>query len=90
MASIVNEVCVDKDRLPAERKRRQITSAKRKSYGAKLMELTEKIANVPDLTSAPPAEWDSERKADYCEWSREVVDQLRGKNSRLEAAFHKS
>jgi guanosine-3',5'-bis(diphosphate) 3'-pyrophosphohydrolase len=90
VASIVNEVTDNKDLLPAERKRRQITSAKLKSYGAKLVNLADKIANVRDITSAPPADWGCGRKANYCEWSKEVIDQLRGTNRRLEVAFDKS
>ena len=87
VASMVAEVTDDKKLLPAVRKRLQVTNAKGKSFGAKLVKLADKTANVRDLTSAPPADWDEERKAKYFEWAKEVVDELRGTNDRLEAAF---
>jgi (p)ppGpp synthase/HD superfamily hydrolase len=76
----------DKDLPPGERKRRQIASAKGKSFGAKLIKLADKIANLRDLTSAPPADWDDERNARYREWSKQVIDQIRGTNEALESA----
>jgi (p)ppGpp synthase/HD superfamily hydrolase len=86
VASIVAEVTDDKDLPPGERKRRQIASAKGKSFGAKLIKLADKIANLRDLTSAPPADWDDERNARYREWSKQVIDQIRGTNEALESA----
>ena len=87
VAGIVAEVTDDKNLAPETRKQLQVTNAKGKSFGAKLVKLADKTANVRDLTSAPPADWAEERKAKYFEWAKEVVDELRGTNGRLEAAF---
>ena len=37
--------------------------------------------------TAPPADWSDQRKAEYFDWARAVVDGLRGVNASLEAAF---
>ena len=87
VAGIVAEVTDDKTLPKDERKRLQIAKSASKSTGAKLVKLADKIANLRDLTSAPPAEWSADRKMAYFEWAKEVVEGLRGVNPALEAAF---
>lgn len=87
VASMVAEVTDNKSLAPEERKRLQIAKSASKSRGAKLVKLADKIANLRDLTSAPPADWSNERKTKYFEWAKEVVHGLRGTNASLEAAF---
>ncbi|MCC5610756.1 hypothetical protein LC612_29425 [Nostoc sp. CHAB 5834] len=77
----------DKSLDKAERKRLQIVKSASKSSGAKLVKLADKISNLRDLTSSPPADWSDERKSEYFKWAKEVVNGLRGTNSHLEAAF---
>lgn len=87
VASIVAEVTDDKSLPKDERKRLQVLKSASKSLGAKLVKLADKIANLRDLASAPPADWSEERRIHYFEWARAVVEGLRGTNTSLEAAF---
>jgi guanosine-3',5'-bis(diphosphate) 3'-pyrophosphohydrolase len=87
IAGMVAEV-TDDTRLPkAERKRLQIEHAAGISPGAKLVKLADKICNLRDVAERPPAKWDLERRREYFEWAKRVIDGLRGVHPRLEAAF---
>ena len=87
VASIVAEVTDDKSLPKAERKRLQIEHAASISERARLVKLADKICNLRDLTSSPPADWTLARKQEYFDWAERVVDQLRGTHARLEALF---
>lgn len=87
ITSIVLEV-TDDTRLPkADRKRLQVETAHALSEHAKLVKLADKICNVFDMVAAPPAQWAPERKREYVEWAKHVVDGLRGAHPALEAIF---
>jgi GTP diphosphokinase / guanosine-3',5'-bis(diphosphate) 3'-diphosphatase len=87
IADIVQEVSDDKD-LPKEvRKQLQIEHAASISREAKLVKLGDKICNIQDITTHPPAGWPLERKQDYLTWAEQVVAGLRGTNPALEAEF---
>ena len=86
VAAVVAEVTDDK-RLPkAQRKRRQVEHAAHASDRAKLVKLADKIGNLRDLATTPP-DWPDQRRREYFDWAKEVVDQLRGVSPRLEAVF---
>lgn len=87
VASIVAEVTDDKSLPKEERKRLQVVKSASKSQGAKLVKLADKTANLRDLVATPPADWSVERRTQYFEWAREVVEGLRGCNAALEASF---
>lgn len=87
VASIVAEVTDDKSLPKEERKRLQVVKSATKSHGAKLVKLADKTANLRDLVATPPANWSEERRAQYFDWAREVVEGLRGCNAALEASF---
>lgn len=87
VASIVAEVTDDKSLTPEERKQLQIVKASSNSRGAKLVKLADKIANLRDLSATPPADWSLERRTEYFQWAKQVVQGLRGTNASLEAAF---
>jgi guanosine-3',5'-bis(diphosphate) 3'-pyrophosphohydrolase len=87
IARIVAEVTDDK-RLPkAERKRLQVEHAPHISQEAKLVKLADKLANLRDVAERPPAGWDLQRRREYFDWARQVIDGLRGAHPRLEQAF---
>jgi len=87
IAVIVNE-CTDNKKLnKLERKQAQIDHAAHISHKAKLVKLADKIANVSDIDGAPPAGWSLERKREYFDWAKRVVDQMRGVHPKLEARF---
>lgn len=84
---IVLEVTDDKNLPKTVRKRLQIRHASRISRRAKLVKLADKICNLRDITTSPPAKWSEMRKRKYFSWAKKVVDRLRGTNARLERAF---
>jgi GTP diphosphokinase / guanosine-3',5'-bis(diphosphate) 3'-diphosphatase len=86
-AAVVMEVTDDKALDKDERKRRQIEHAAEISKRAQLVKLADKICNLRDMVSSPPANWPIERRREYFEWARAVVDQLRTASPRLAAVF---
>lgn len=87
VAGYVLEVTDDKDLPKARRKQLQIEHAPHLSPGAKLIKLGDKISNITDVSSNPPADWDVERRREYIEWGIAVVAGLRGVNEPLENYF---
>ena len=87
IAAMVEEVTDDQKLPKAERKRLQIVHAAALSPGAKLVKLADKICNLRDVAERPPAKWDLQRRQEYFEWARRVIDGLRGTHPKLEAAF---
>jgi GTP diphosphokinase / guanosine-3',5'-bis(diphosphate) 3'-diphosphatase len=87
VAHIVEEVTDDKRLKKAERKRQQIIHASSISAQAKLVKLADKICNLRDMNAAPPADWTLDRKREYFDWAKQVVDQMRGAHAKLEALF---
>ncbi len=87
IAGIVVEVTDDKSLPKEERKRLQIEHASAISHGAKLVKLADKICNLRDVADRPPAQWGLERRQEYFEWAKRVIDGLRGAHPGLEAAF---
>ena len=90
IAKIVMEVTDDKRIDKAARKLAQIEHAGSISGRAKLVKLADKISNVRDIAFSPPASWSIDRKREYFDWAKAVVDQLRGINPTLEAAFDRA
>jgi guanosine-3',5'-bis(diphosphate) 3'-pyrophosphohydrolase len=87
VADVVLEVTDDKSLPKAERKQLQIDHAPQLSRAAKLVKLADKIANLRDVSDHPPAKWPLERKREYFDWAKQVVDGMRGTHPGLEAAF---
>lgn len=85
--NIVMEVTDDKSLPSSERKRLQIENAASLSHEAKLVKLADKISNLQDILTRPPVKWSLERKREYFDWARSVIDQLRGTNVNLEKLF---
>jgi GTP diphosphokinase / guanosine-3',5'-bis(diphosphate) 3'-diphosphatase len=87
IATIVVDVTDDKS-LPKEtRKTLQVKHAPSLSREAKLVKLADKICNVRDVSTTPPAEWSLGRRQEYFDWAKQVVDGLRGVNRTLEGRF---
>lgn len=87
IADVVLEVTDTKWIRKAVRKRLQVARAARSSDQAKLVKLADKICNVRDIAAHPPAGWALERKRQYFDWAKEVVDQIRGTHADLEQRF---
>ena len=88
VAGIVGEVTDDDKRLPKERRKElQIEHAAHISKSAKLVKLADKICNLRDILASPPKDWSIERKRQYFDWAKKVIDQVRGANPKLERRF---
>ncbi len=87
ITKIVQEVSDDK-RLPKQRRKElQVLHAAHISKSAKLVKLADKIANLSDIVTSAPADWSLERKREYFDWAKRVIDQVRGTNEKLECQF---
>ena len=84
---LVEQVTDDKSLPKADRKRAQVEHAAHVDPKAKLVKLADKICNLRDVAVSPPVGWSVERRREYFDWSRSVIDQLRGVDARLEAIF---
>jgi GTP diphosphokinase / guanosine-3',5'-bis(diphosphate) 3'-diphosphatase len=87
ITGMVVEVTDDESLPKAEKKRLQIEHAPGLSPGAKLVKLADKICNLRDVADRPPAKWELQRRQEYFEWAKRVIDGLRGVHPGLEAAF---
>ena len=87
ITSIVLEVTDDKSLEKSVRKQKQVEHAASISHEAKLVKLADKIANVTDIINTPPVDWSKDRKKDYFDWAKAVVDNLRGSHQGLEKDF---
>ncbi len=88
--SLTLEVTDDKTLEKKERKRLQVETASQKSMNARKLEIADKIMNLRDITSNPPAGWELQRISDYFDWAEAVVAGLRGVNKKLEDMFDDS
>ena len=87
VAQIVAEVTDDKSLPKADRKRLQIEHAPHLSDRAKLVKLADKVCNLRDMDRSPPVGWSVERRREYFDWAKQVVDQMRGTHAGLEQLF---
>ncbi|REJ79281.1 MAG: bifunctional (p)ppGpp synthetase/guanosine-3',5'-bis(diphosphate) 3'-pyrophosphohydrolase [Acidobacteria bacterium] len=87
VCSIVMEVTDDKSLPKQRRKELQEEHAPHLSHEAKQLKMCDKISNISDIVSNPPADWDLERKLEYVEWGERVFAGLRGANGKLEKHF---
>lgn len=84
---VVAEVTDDKSLPKEQRKQLQIEHAPHLSNQARLVKLADKIANLSDILAAPPDNWSDQRKLEYVQWSKQVIDPIRGIHQELEALF---
>jgi GTP diphosphokinase / guanosine-3',5'-bis(diphosphate) 3'-diphosphatase len=87
IAGIVAEMTDDKLLPKTDRKRLQVERASHKSREAAFVKLADKICNLRDMASSPPANWDIARRREYFEWAKAVVDGLPRVNDKLEMLF---
>ena len=87
VADIVAEVTDDK-RLPKERRKQaQVEHAAHLPPAARLVKLADKTCNLRDVATTPPVGWSLERRREYFDWAKAVIDRLRGTHAGLEAIF---
>ena len=84
------EVTGDKS-LPKEtRKRLQVQNAPGISPRAQTLKLADKISNLHSILTSPPIGWDMERKRQYFDWARQVVEGLSSPNLPLKEEFEQA
>ncbi|WP_445218235.1 HD domain-containing protein [Bradyrhizobium sp. Pa8] len=87
VASLVVECTDDMSLSKPERRRRQIVDAPKKSAGAKLIKIADKISNIGARIHSDPSAEERDDLADYTGWAEQVVAGCRGGNSWLDAKF---
>jgi len=89
VAGLVMEVTDEKSLPKAERKRLQIVHAPEISVRAGIIKLADKLSNLRAILASPPPDWGAERKREYFDWGKRVVDGLTEPNSVLMAEFER-
>jgi GTP diphosphokinase / guanosine-3',5'-bis(diphosphate) 3'-diphosphatase len=90
VTAIVVALTDDKALPRQERKERQVRHAPDLSREAAWVKLADKICNLRDIASSPPRDWTLERRREYFDWARRVVDGLRGAHAGLESEFDRA
>jgi guanosine-3',5'-bis(diphosphate) 3'-pyrophosphohydrolase len=85
--TLVLEMTDDMSLPSPQRKIEQVERAATLSNRAKLIKIADKIANVGDIARHPPPDWTTERRRNYFDWTRQVIDRVRGTNAALEACY---
>jgi len=90
VADLVVEMTDDKSLPKVERKRLQIERARHMTRDGALVKLADKICNLRDMAASPPENWSLERRIEYFDWAKAVVDGLPRVNSRLLRMFEEA
>lgn len=89
VAALVAEVTDDKSLPKHVRKQLQIDNAPKKSPRAQAIKLADKISNLRAILVSPPADWTDQRKREYVQWARRVVEALPEPNPVLRLEFER-
>ena len=84
VAGIVMEVTDDKSMRRSERREQVVRTIAGKSRQARLVKLSDLIANVYDVIHHPP-HWSPQQKTGYLDWGEDVLREVTGTHARLEA-----
>lgn len=87
VARVVMEVTDDKSLPKQRRKEAQVEHAPGKSAQAALVKLADKTCNLRDVATVPPTDWSLERRQEYFDWAKRVVDALPHVSDKLRAEF---
>jgi (p)ppGpp synthase/HD superfamily hydrolase len=87
VAALVVEVTDDMSLPKQERREKQIVDAPRKSPGAKLIKIADKISNIRARILPQPNQDERDDLIDYVAWAEKVVTGCRGANAALDRMF---
>lgn len=73
VTALVLEVTDNKALDKAERKRLQVVNAGKKSPGAALVKICDKLSNIRAVAESPALHWDRARQLAYLDWADAVV-----------------
>jgi guanosine-3',5'-bis(diphosphate) 3'-pyrophosphohydrolase len=86
VADVVQEVSDDKSLEKDARRKLAVDTIAHKSRAARLIKLSDLIANVHDVIHHPP-KWSLERKLNYVRWAERMAAGIAGTHAGLEAAL---
>jgi (p)ppGpp synthase/HD superfamily hydrolase len=87
VAALVVEVTDDMTLPKEERRQKQIVDARKKSPGAKLIKIADKISNIRARILPRPNQEERDDVIDYVTWAEKVVAGCRGVNAMLDRMF---
>jgi guanosine-3',5'-bis(diphosphate) 3'-pyrophosphohydrolase len=87
VTALVVEVTDDMTLPKQERRQKQIVDAPRKSPGAKLIKIADKISNIRARILPQPSQEERDDLIDYVNWAEKVVAGCRGVNAVLDRMF---
>ena len=87
VAALVVEVTDDMTLPKQQRRQKQIVDAPRKSPGAKLIKIADKISNIRARIVPQPNQAERDDLMDYVAWAEKVVAGCRGVNAVLDRMF---
>jgi guanosine-3',5'-bis(diphosphate) 3'-pyrophosphohydrolase len=87
VASLVVEVTDDMTLPKSERRRLQVVDASKKSPGAKLIKIADKISNTRERILSEPTPEERDDLFDYTAWAGQAVAGCRGGNAWLDKTF---
>jgi guanosine-3',5'-bis(diphosphate) 3'-pyrophosphohydrolase len=87
VAGLVAEVTDDMTLPKDQRRRKQVEDVPKKSTGAKLIKIADKLSNVRARIFPHPSREQREELADYVAWAEQVVAGCRGSNAWLDKRF---
>jgi guanosine-3',5'-bis(diphosphate) 3'-pyrophosphohydrolase len=87
VAALVVEVTDDMALPKPERRARQIVDAPKKSPGAKLIKIADKVSNIRARILSEPTQDERDDLIDYVAWAEKVVAGCRGGNAVLDRTF---
>jgi GTP diphosphokinase / guanosine-3',5'-bis(diphosphate) 3'-diphosphatase len=87
ISDLVAELSDDKSLPKEQRKRLQVEHAATLSRRARLVKLADKTCNLRDVVGDPPDGWSLQRRQEYFDWAKSVVDQIRQTSVELEQTF---
>jgi (p)ppGpp synthase/HD superfamily hydrolase len=87
VAALVVEVTDDMTLPKDQRRRRQVVEAPKKSPGAKLIKIADKISNIRARILPRPNQDERDDLIDYVAWAEQVVDGCRGVSAVLDRTF---
>jgi len=87
VADLVAHVTDNKRLTKDQRKRLQVEHAPHLPPRAQMLKMADKISNLNALLTSPPKSWSAQRRIDYFEWAREVVEGCRGAHAGLAEIF---
>lgn len=87
VADLVVELTDTKFLKKNSRKKLQVARAGHASRAAQQIKIADKLCNLRDILSRPPSDWTIVDKNRYFDWSKSVVDRIRGANPQLVRQF---